>query len=312
MFGPLGPVGGRVTLCGVFVAGMLLAGSAGSLTLAAAEGAASIPDFQIANDVAWREIGDEFLPPPSGPGPVTNDPKHPFYSNGAQRLGKTPTYHIGDLSNPILQPWAVEQMRKDNEAVLAGGVAFRPNERCIPGGVPEFVLIARISPFYFFQTPREVTILNQNGPEIRRVFMNVPHSEHVKPSWYGESVGHYDGGDTLVVDTIGISTKSYVDNFRTPHTEKLHVVERFKISSAGGNRLRRKQCEFLRKRRSADAGGRQTRLLITVPRDPTEQGPGDSGLRVTRAPARFSNSAGPVLSIIWTSASRQRVRQQVS
>jgi hypothetical protein len=231
MFGPLGPVGGRVTLCGVFVAGMLLAGSAGSLTLAAAGGAASIPDFQIANDVAWREIGDEFLPPPSGPGPVTNDPKHPFYSNGAQRLGKTPTYHIGDLSNPILQPWAVEQMRKDNEAVLAGGVAFRPNERCIPGGVPEFVLIARISPFYFFQTPREVTILNQNGPEIRRVFMNVPHSEHVKPSWYGESVGHYDGGDTLVVDTIGISTKSYVDNFRTPHTEKLHVVERFKISS---------------------------------------------------------------------------------
>jgi hypothetical protein len=214
----------------VAVTGMLLAGSAGSLTLAAAEGAASIPDFQIANDVAWREIGDEFLLPPSGPGPVVNDPKHPFYSNGAQRLGITPTYHIGDLTNPILQPWAAEQMRKDNEAVLAGGVAFRPNERCMPGGVPEFVLIARISPFYFFQTPREVIILNQNGPEIRHIFLNVPHSEHVKISWYGESVGHYEGGDTLVVDTIGISAKSYVDNFRTPHTEKLHVVERFKIS----------------------------------------------------------------------------------
>ena len=230
MLGPPGPVGSRVTLCGVFAAGMLLAGSAGSLTLAAAEGAASIPDFQIANDVAWREIGDEFLPPPSGPGPVINDPKHPFYSNGVQRLGQTPTYHIGELSNPILQPWAAEQMRKDNEAVLAGGVAYRPNERCMPGGVPEFVLIARISPFFFFQTPREVTILNQNGPEIRHVFLNVPHSKNVKPSWYGESVGHYEGGDTLVVDTIGLSTKSYVDNFRTPHTEKLHVIERFKIS----------------------------------------------------------------------------------
>ena len=230
MFGPLWPTGGPVTLCGMIVTGLLLAGSASSLTLAAAEGAASIPDFQIANDVAWREIGDEFLPPPSGPGPVINDPKHPFYSNGVQRSGGTPTYHIGELTNPILQPWAAEQMRKDNEAVLAGGVAYRPNERCMPGGVPEFVLIARISPFFFFQTAREVTILNQNGPEIRHVFLNVPHSEHVKPSWYGESVGHYEGGDTLVVDTIGLSTKSYVDNFRTPHTEKLHVVERFKIS----------------------------------------------------------------------------------
>ena len=231
MFGPLWPTGGRATLCTVFVTGLLLAGSADSATWAAAEGAASIPDFQIANDVAWREVGDEFLPPPSGPGPITNDPLHPFRSNGAQRLGQTPTYHIGDLSNPILQPWAREQMRKDNEAVLAGGVAYRPNERCMPGGVPEFVLIARISPFFFFQTPREVTILNQNGPEIRHIFLNVPHSEHVKPSWYGESVGHYEGRDTLVVDTIGISTKSYVDNFRTPHSEKLHVVERFKMSA---------------------------------------------------------------------------------
>jgi hypothetical protein len=231
MFAPQCPAGGRVTLCSVFVTGILLAGSAGSLTWAAADGAASrIPDFQIANDVAWREIGDEFLPPPSGPGPVINDPKHPFRSNGAVRLGQTPTYHIGELTNPILQPWAAEQMRKDNEAVLAGGVAFRPNERCIPGGVPEFVLIARIAPFYFLQTATEVTIFNENGPEIRRVYLNVPHSANLKPSWYGESVGHYEGGDTLVVDTTGISAKSYVDNFRTPHTDKLHVIERFRIS----------------------------------------------------------------------------------
>jgi hypothetical protein len=226
------PVGGRATLCRAFVAGLVIAGSAGSLTWAAAESAASkIPDFQLGPDMAWREIGDEFLPPPSGPGPITEDPEHPFRSNGAVRLGQQPTYHIGDLTNPILQPWAAEQMRKDNEAVLAGGVAFRPNERCMPGGVPEFVLIARISPFYFLQTPGEVTIFNQNGPEIRRIFMDVPHSANVKPSWYGESVGHYEGGDTLVVDTIGISAQSYVDNFRTPHTGKLHVIERFKISA---------------------------------------------------------------------------------
>ena len=65
---------------------------------------------------------------------------------------------------------------------------------------------------------------------MRRVYLNVPHSAHVAPSWYGESVGHYEGGDTLVVDTIGISTKAFVDNYRTPHSDRLHVVERFKLT----------------------------------------------------------------------------------
>ena len=69
------------------------------------------------------------------------------------------------------------------------------------------------------------------------------HSKNVKPSWYGESVGHYEGGDTLVVDTIGLNTKTFVDNYRTPHTDQLHVVERFRISSDGkydpGQRERR-------------------------------------------------------------------------
>jgi hypothetical protein len=54
----------------------------------------------------------------------------------------------------------------------------------------------------------------------------------VKPSWYGESVGHYEG-DTLVVDTIGTSDKSLVDNFGTPHTAQLHTVERYRITDNG-------------------------------------------------------------------------------
>src|SRR5262249_11130507 len=57
------------------------------------------------------------------------------------------------------------------------------------------------------------------------------HSEKVRPSWFGESIGRYEGGDTLVVDTIGLQTRnSYLDWFRTPHTEKEHVVERFKLA----------------------------------------------------------------------------------
>jgi hypothetical protein len=67
---------------------------------------------------------------------------------------------------------------------------------------------------------------------VRHVYLDVPHSENPKPSWYGESVGHYEG-DTLVVDTIGQNTKTFVDNYRTPHTERLHVVERWKLIDGG-------------------------------------------------------------------------------
>jgi hypothetical protein len=194
----------------------------------------AIPDLTMKAGLSWMEIGDELLAPPSGPGPITNDPRYPYLDNGAaRRAGKQPTYRVADLSNPILQPWAREQMRKANDDVIGGKVPFRPRERCYPGGVPGFVVYTLVMPFHFLQTEKEVTIINEGGPEIRRVFMNVPHSKNMKPSWYGESVGHYENGDTLVVDTIGISTKSFVDNYRTPHTDKLHVIERFKLIDGG-------------------------------------------------------------------------------
>src|SRR4029077_21173876 len=105
MFAPQWPAGRQIAFCAVFVTGML-AGNADSLSVAAADsGDKAIPDFAIGNGVAWREIGDEFLPPSSRAGAVTEDALHPFRSNGAVRQGLDPTYHIGDISSPILQPW---------------------------------------------------------------------------------------------------------------------------------------------------------------------------------------------------------------
>ena len=73
----------------------------------------------------------------------------------------------------------------------------------------------------------------QQGEQIaRQIYLDVPHSANPKPSWYGELVGHYEG-DTLVVDTIGLNSKTFVDHYRTPHTEKLHVVERWRMIEAG-------------------------------------------------------------------------------
>jgi hypothetical protein len=83
------------------------------------------------------------------------------------------------------------------------------------------------TPLYFVQTPKEVLMIFSGDHQVRRVYMDVPHSENPKQSWYGESVGHYEG-DALVIDTIAQNDKTVVDPYRTPHTEKLHVVERWK------------------------------------------------------------------------------------
>jgi len=194
-----------------------------------------IPDFAPTDKTGWvldRKFGvDDLVPPPTGgPGPVTSDNAHPYVANGA---GKQPTYRVADLSNPILQPWTIPSMKKANDEVLAGKVPFRPRERCWPYGVPNFDVIALVEPYFIYQTPDKVVMISQGGPEIRHIYLNVSHSKNVEPSWYGESIGHYEGGDTLVVDTIGISTKSFIDSYRTPHTDQLHVVERFKVAADG-------------------------------------------------------------------------------
>lgn len=88
------------------------------------------------------------------------------------------------------------------------------------------------NPLLILQTPREVVMIKEDGMEIRHVYLDVPHSANPKPSWYGESVGHYEG-DTLVVDTIGLNARTVLDVYRTPHTEKLHVVERWRTINEG-------------------------------------------------------------------------------
>ena len=122
-------------------------------------------------------------------------------------------------------------MRKANQEVLEGKPAFTAKSACWPGGVPG-VLLRRFEPVFFIQTPKEVWIIWQFDHQVRRIYLNRPHSAHVTLSWYGESIGHYEG-DELVIDTIGLSVKSFVDNYRTPHTDQLHVVERFKTIDAG-------------------------------------------------------------------------------
>jgi len=199
---------------------------------AAAQQKASPPDFS-SNHAGWLTFNVDFSIVPGGSSPLRNDPAHPRISNQeAAVTGKQPTYFIADLGNStILKPWVVEQMKRDNAEVLAGKIAFTPHSSCTPAGVPGFHLYG-FQPLYFLQTPKQVVMIYSNDQQVRRVYLDVPHSATPRPSWYGESVGHYEG-DTLVVDTIGLNDKTFVNNFRTPHTHKLHVVERFKLVDGG-------------------------------------------------------------------------------
>ncbi len=172
------------------------------------------------------------MPPPSGPGPVLSDPAHPYQSNTSTRQ---PTFRVADVNNPVLQPWVIERLKQANARVLAGKVPFNARERCWPAGVPGFEVFTLIRPVYFLQTPTEVVIINEGDNQVRHVYLNVAHSLHPRSSWYGDSVGHYEHGDTLVVDTIAMNDKSYIDNYLTPHTARLHVVERFRLTEGGAD-----------------------------------------------------------------------------
>ena len=179
-------------------------------------------------------------PPGSGHGPMKTDPKYPYTSqcqNGGCVAGRDYRPPIVDTKDPILKPWAAAQMQATNQDVLSGKMAipFTSQARCWPGGVPGQLLF--LEPVYFLQTPNEVWMIWQRDHLVRRIYLTDKHSENVKPSWFGESIGHYEGGNTLAVDTIGLAGGKfhYIDSFRTPHTDKLHVVERFTISQDGRN-----------------------------------------------------------------------------
>jgi hypothetical protein len=215
------------------IVALLLASSLPLAPAHAADQKAGIPELESPT-VGWAKAADDFEPPQSGPGPVTYEKDHPYVPNG---LGQQVTFRIADLTNPILKPWVIEKMREQNALAAAGKRAYEARASCRPGGVPGFLVMGRVNPLYFVQGRNVVVLINEGGPEVRRVLLDVAHSAHPKISPYGESVGHYEGGDTLVVDTIGLSDDTYVDNYRTPHTTQLHVVERFQLTD-GGKTLR--------------------------------------------------------------------------
>jgi hypothetical protein len=186
-----------------------------------AQSGAFIPDFSG----IWSHPSlPGFEPPPSGPGPVVNKSRE---RRGPQAGRGNLAQLVGDYSNPILKPEAAEVVRKDGEISLAGIAFPSPWNQCGPQGVPYIFSNMGIQ---MLQQTDKITILYHHNHEFRQVPLNQPHPAQVTPTWHGDSVGHFEG-DTLVIDTVGIKIGPYsmVDWYGTPHTQALHVVERYRL-----------------------------------------------------------------------------------
>ena len=171
------------------------------------------------------------LPPPGGsiPGPEGN----PMSARREGPAGPVPRMGDGkpDLSGvwfsprtvdpgkPAMLPWAAALTKERTENHSKGD----PESQCLPAGVP------RMNPFPWkiVQTPNLLVMLFEgNIHTYRQIFFNREHPKDLDPTWYGDSIGKWDG-DTLVIDTIGFNDKFWFDFQGHPHTEQLHVTERF-------------------------------------------------------------------------------------
>jgi hypothetical protein len=226
-----------IALVAATVLGQTVTSGIGS-TSAATDGPTSIPDFSgVWNHPAFPW----FEPPASGPGPVTNKsrwPQRPGDASGTVALPPLPPgvqgvsdydQLVGDYTNPILQPWAAEVVKKFGELSIAGITYGNPSNQCWPMPMP---FIYKQFLVQIIQEPdRVLLIYTAPNTDVRRVRLNDRHPEPLTPSWYGDSVGHYEG-DTLLIDTVGVKTDrpyAMMDLFGTPYSKSLHIVERYRL-----------------------------------------------------------------------------------
>jgi hypothetical protein len=194
--------------------------------LAVGQSKRAVPDLSG----QWVRIGrypESFDPPPSGPGPMMIDPAHPHRKSPTPG-GQSPDGWVADLTNPILKPETVARMKPIVAAEIAGHSHLKLNDLCYPSGVP--MILNQRDPVQVLQTRDKVIIIYSRDALTRHVYLDQPHSASLPHSWFGESVGHYEG-DTLVVDTVGENDRTFADHFFTTHSDKIHVVERYKVSS---------------------------------------------------------------------------------
>lgn len=134
----------------------------------------------------------------------------------------------------MLLPWARDIMAKRDEGLKSGVIVPTNTQECKPDGVPTVIEIPY--PFQFLQSRNEVIMMYEADYQVRRIRMGGEHLKNQNPNWYGDSIGRWDDG-VLEIDTVGLSKLGQTNWDGIPHTDQLHVLERYKITSPGAMEL---------------------------------------------------------------------------
>jgi hypothetical protein len=126
-----------------------------------------------------------------------------------------------------MQPWAKEKFDYNMDPTnpyYAGRTALNPYLACMPEG-PTAIWLGNF-PFEIIQSEKRILIVFESNHEIRQIWMDGrPHPKDFGHNWMGHSIGHWEG-DTLVVDTIGLNDKTWLDYAGHVHSDQLHLIER--------------------------------------------------------------------------------------
>ena len=160
------------------------------------------------------------------PASAAQDSGRPDLSGIWMRTGSVANEHFLK-ETPPLQPWAKAAYDENREGTEGWGHdEMDPTTYCMPLGVPR--IFSLNNPFEILQTSSQVYMLFENQQMQRRIYLDgrkLPESYPL--SYMGFATGRYDG-DTLVVETAGITEMSWIDQGGTPHTDALRVTERIR------------------------------------------------------------------------------------
>jgi hypothetical protein len=164
-------------------------------------------------------------PTPPVPGPA-HDP-HDLAGVWNTRRG----YNINsfDRQGPTMTAWGQEQFNAAKASNSGEYTLQTTNDpvitKCLPPGTPRIYL--QPFPFQIVQTPSEVIMLFEYDHTVRHIFTDGrKHPEDVTLTYMGDSIGRWEG-DIFVVDTVGFNDRTWLDRIGHPHSDQLHVIERF-------------------------------------------------------------------------------------
>jgi hypothetical protein len=167
-------------------------------------------------------------PAPPGSAPPNPDPRNfegVWWLEGYE-------YMLGPEGGipPPLKPEYIKVLERRIRAKNKGTPEADASTQCFPHGMPR--LMESPYPIEIVQTPGRVTFLHEVAHNVRRIYLDSPHPANLRHTFLGDSRGHWEG-DTLVVDTIGMNDRTFIDDEGSSHSTREHTIERFRKIEGG-------------------------------------------------------------------------------